>query len=202
MDLDAERVTRALEMVGKLLTQRRQGPYHLVVCGGSALVARGLISRSTIDVDLLASVNHLEGECEIRPLPYPMPADLTKAARDVAGEMDLRANWLNGNASLMFPELGDLPEWFWRDVERRPYGMDLTVDYISRRGQLLLKVYAALNREEERDVEDLRALAPDRTETLEAVRWVLRNMTALEHRERLPHLLGIFGHEDIIAEIG
>ena len=202
MDLDAERVTTALKLVGQLLTQRRQGPFHLVVCGGSALVARGLISRSTIDVDLLANVNQVDGEYKISPLPYPMPADLAKAARDVAGEMDLRANWLNGNASLMFPELGDLPEWFWREVERRAYGMDLTVDYVSRRGQILLKTYAALNREEERDAEDLLALAPDGAETLEAVRWVLANMKMLEHRERLPHVLGILGHEDIIAEIG
>lgn len=202
MDLDAERVTTALKLVGKLLTQRRQGPFHLVVCGGSALVARGLISRSTIDVDLLANVNHVEGEYKISPLPYPMPEELSKAARDVAGEMVLKENWLNANASLMFPGLDDLPEWFWLDVERRAYGMDLTVDYISRRGQIFLKTYAALNREEERDEEDLRALAPDRAETLEAVRWVLANMETLEHRERLPHVLGILDHEDIIAEIG
>ncbi|WAC18930.1 hypothetical protein OVA24_16990 [Luteolibacter sp. SL250] len=202
MDLDAERVTTALKLVGRLLTQRRQGPFHLVVCGGSALVARGLISRSTIDVDLLANVNHVEGEYRISPLPCPMPAELSKAARDVAGEMVLKENWLNADASWVFPGLGDLPEWFWLDVERRAYGMDLTVDYVSRRGQIFLKTYAVLNREQERDVEDLLALAPDRAETLEAVRWVLANMEMLEHRERLPHVLGILGHEDIIAEIG
>lgn len=202
MNLSEERLTAALKLVGGLLTQRRQGPYHLVVCGGSALVARGVISRPTNDVDVLARVIHEEGVDEIAPMPYPMPPELAKAARDVAHEMDLQETWLNGNASLVFPGLGDLPEWFWRDVERRPYGMDLTVDYISRRGQMLLKVYAALNREEERDLEDLRALAPDRAETLEAVRWVLENMTTLGHRERLPHLLGILGHEDIIAKVG
>jgi len=194
MEITDQLLHQALGGVGELLAYRKQEPYHLVVCGGSALIAGKVITRATNDVDVLASLSY---DRELS-LAYPLPAPLARAAKEVAAELGLRENWLNGNASLFFPDLHALPQWFWQDVERREFGEWLRVDFISRRGQILLKTYAALNREEARDFDDLKALAPDAREISEAVRWVQGRIEILENRGRLPGLLNHLGHDDLV----
>lgn len=63
---------------------------EIVVIGGSALTALGLVKRATRDVDLLAIADH--GELRsAKPLP-----DALRIARDqVARDFDLDENWLN-----------------------------------------------------------------------------------------------------------
>ncbi len=102
LSLDRQRLETVLGLLGELLAVEKKEAFHLVVCGGSALIARGVVSRATQDVDLLA----------------------------------LR-NW---------------------------------------------------------DLEDLKALAPDAREIEQALRWVLREIPGLAHRERLPEIVTYLGH--------
>ena len=197
MELTQQMLHKALTAVGELLAYRKEQSFHLVVCGGSALIAAKTVTRATNDVDVLASLNY---DREVS-MAYPLPAPLSRAVKDVAAELELKENWLNGNASFLFPDLAALPQWLWHEVDRHDFGGWLRVDFISRRGQILLKTYAVLNREEPRDLQDLEALAPDAGETAAAVRWVLRTIETLEHRDRLPDLLQHLGHEELLSEL-
>lgn len=62
-----------------------------------------------------------------------------------------------------------------------------------------LKLYAALNRAEPRDLEDLRALDPDVAETEAGLRWLLGLIPGLTHRHRLSDLLHALGHDELVA---
>ena len=196
MELHPQNLEKALQLLGKLLAIRKREPCWLVICGGSALLARQIISRSTHDVDVLA-LRDLEGGMD---LAYPLPAVLKQAARQVAEELGLEPNWLNSAASLHFPDLRLLPASLWQELDTRAYSDSLKVSFVTRNGQILLKLYAALNRTKARDFDDLSALSPDSTETANALRWLLTKLPVLTHRDQLPALLTHLGHGHLIPE--
>ena len=101
MDLSQQNLERALQLLGNLLAARRTDAFWLVVCGGSALLAQQIISRSTEDVDILA-IRDWDGGVDGA---YPLPGNLKLAAADVAEELHLGVNWLNSAASMHFPDL-------------------------------------------------------------------------------------------------
>ena len=196
MELHLQNLEKALQLLGKLLAIHKREPFWLVICGGSALLARQIISRSTHDVDVLA-LRDLEGGVD---LAYPLPEALKQAARQVAEELDLEPNWLNSAASLHFPDLRLLPASLWQELDTRVYSDFLKVSFVTRNGQILLKLYAALNRAQARDFDDLSALSPDSTETANALRWLLTKLPVLTHRDQLPALLTHLGHGHLIPE--
>ena len=63
---------------------------EIVVIGGSALTALGLVKRATRDVDLLAIAEN----GELRPAK-PLPEALRTARDRVARDSELDENWLN-----------------------------------------------------------------------------------------------------------
>ena len=194
MELSQQNLEEALRLLGNLLATRKGSAFWLVVCGGSALLAQEIISRSTEDVDILA-MRDWEGGVD---RAFPMPAALKEAAAHVADELRLGGNWLNSAASLHFPDLHLLPASFWQELETREYGHYLKISFVTRSGQIQLKTYAALNRAKPRDLDDLRTLAPTSAETEAAVRWVLDHFPVLSHRDKLPNLLSHLGHADLI----
>lgn len=195
MEIDQSILEQALALTGEILA-REHSHFHLVVCGGAALVASGTVKRTTHDMDVLATRNY---DQEVN-LAYPFPPSLARAARDVAAELDLKPNWLNGNASLFFPDLQHLPPDFWADVESRDFGNYLRVDFVSRRGLILLKTYAAMNREEIRDVADLQALAPTAAEMISALKWMRDRLGVQGNRSRLHELLRSLGHDRLVPD--
>lgn len=54
MELSQQNLAEALRLLGNLLATRKGDGFWLVVCGGSALLAQQIVSRSTHDVDMLA----------------------------------------------------------------------------------------------------------------------------------------------------
>ena len=196
MELSQQNLTEALRLLGNLLAVRKGEAFWLVVCGGSALLAQRIISRPTHDVDVLA-LRDWDGGVDGA---YPMPESLMEAASQVADELHLDGNWLNSASSLHFPDLNMLPPSFWQDLETREYGDYLKISFVTRSGQIQLKIYAALNRAKPRDLDDLLALAPDSTETEAAVRWVLDKMLVLFHRDKLPEILTHLGHAHLIPK--
>jgi hypothetical protein len=195
MDLSQQNLDEALQLLGDLLAVRKGSGFWLVVCGGSALLAQQIISRSTHDVDVLA-VRDWEGRVAGA---YPLPEAIKEAAVKVADELNLDGNWLNSAASMHFPDLHLLPPSFWQDLETREYGHSLKISFVTRSGQIHLKTYAVLNRAKPRDLDDLRILAPTSAEAEAAVRWVLDNMPVLSHRAKLPEILTHLGHDDLIS---
>jgi hypothetical protein len=196
MELSQQNLEEALRLLGNLLATRKGDGFWLVVCGGSALVAQKIITRSTEDVDILA-MRDWEGGVD---RAYPMPEALKLAAAQVADELHLGGNWLNSAASLHFPDLNLLPASFWLELETREYGHYLKISFVTRSGQIQLKIYAALNRAKPRDLDDLRTLAPTGVETEAAVGWVLDHLLVLSHRDKLPDLLTLLGHAHLIPK--
>ena len=185
----------AFELLDDFLVSGRSAPVWLVVGGGSALLVQQLSSRQTKDVDVMA-LREWEGNVVSA---YPLPAAVKAAASRVAGELRLQPDWINGAASLHGFDLSLLPPFFWLDLDTREYGRNLKISFIGRQGLILLKIGAALDRDQRRDVEDLLCLRPTRGETKESLLWVLRNLHGSTMPPKLPTLLSELGHADLIT---
>jgi hypothetical protein len=167
--------------------------YELIVVGGSALLALGLIERPTRDVDIVA----LRSGRDLVAAD-PLPPVLAGARDRVARDLGLISSWLNpGPAGLL--DLG-LPEGFVDRLERRVYGPALTVSFASRRDQIHLKLYATVDQGPGKHERDLRALEPTREELLAAARWSRTHDPSEGYREMLLRALAYLGIED--ADVG
>lgn len=167
--------------------------YELIVVGGSALLALGLIERPTRDVDIVA----LRSGRDL-VAPDPLPPALAGARDRVARDFGLISSWLNtGPAGLL--DLG-LPEGFVDRLERRVYGPALAVSFASRLDQIHLKLYATVDQGPGKHERDLRALAPTRDELLAAARWSRTHDPSEGYREMLVRALTYLGIED--ADVG
>jgi hypothetical protein len=157
---DLDKLFRALEEQLRLVDVR----FELVVIGGSALEALGLVQRGTKDVDVLA----LKGPVTLESAD-PLPAVLTKASAQVARDFNLPQDWLNaGPADLL--RLG-LPEGFWGRVVSRNYGPSLTIHFAGRLDQIHFKLFAMVDQSGGRHEADLRSLHPTAEELLMAAAW-------------------------------
>ena len=161
MELEVGSVERALEILGSLL-EKRGLEYEIVVIGGSALLLLGIISRPTKDLDVLALVSHGE-----YVTAQPLPGELQQAASDVADVLGLAPDWLNGGPTAQLQS--GLPDGFKNRVDTRVY-RTLVVHVASRVDHIYLKLYAAVDHwpAQGKHVDDLRRLAPNRRELLEA----------------------------------
>jgi hypothetical protein len=162
-DITSERADELLRALGAQLAARGER-YELVVIGGSALLALGLVERTTKDVDIVAlrSGDDLEGA-------EPLPGGLRAAGDLVARDFSLPAEWLNpGPTGLL--EFG-LPDGFVDRLQRRDYGEGLVVYLASRYDQIHFKLYAAVDQGPGKHEQDLRALAPTEAELIAAARW-------------------------------
>ena len=68
MDINAESLDPILSALGEQLHELG-GRYELVVVGGSALLALGLVKRSTTDVDILAFVQNITSQVSSGGVP-------------------------------------------------------------------------------------------------------------------------------------
>lgn len=138
--------------------------FELVIVGGSALLALGLVDRVTRDVDVVA----LRREGSLTQAdPFP---DALAVARDrVARDFLVPTWWLNpGPSSLM--RFG-LPKGFESRLVPRIHGSHLTVHYAGRLDLIHLKLFAMVDQGPGRHEADLRALWPTPAELIEAARW-------------------------------
>jgi hypothetical protein len=165
-------------------------PYDLAVVGGSALLALGLISRPTKDVDVVGILE----PAGLRAAD-PLPNQLTAARDLVARDFQVPQNWLNGGPTSLL-DLG-LPEGFLERASVRPYGTHLTVLFASRVDQIHLKLYAMVDAGGPgKHEQDLRALKPEPHELIAAARWSMTHDFSDEHRDALVKALRHLGVED------
>lgn len=163
--------------------------YEIVVVGGSALLALGLVTRTTRDVDLVA-LRDGQGLSPVDPLPEALDVARARVARD----FQLPADWLNpGPAALL---TFGLPDGFMTRAHRREHGPALTAWYASRFDQIHLKLYATVDQGLGKHESDLRALQPTETELLAAARWSRTHDPSEGYRVVLGQVLGTFGVDD------
>jgi hypothetical protein len=162
---------------------------EIVVIGGSALTALGLVRRATRDVDLVA----IAESGELRPA-NPLPEALREARDRVARDFDLDANWLNGGPTDLLK--WGLPEGFMNRIVTRQYGDALTVHFASRFDQIHFKLFAMVDQAGGRHETDLRAMQPSKPELIAAARWSMTQDPSPGYRMVLKEALNALGVED------
>jgi hypothetical protein len=187
--MDAGQTDRLFSALSEQLAARGQR-VELVVIGGSGLLALGLISRPTGDVDIVAL---LSGGALSKPRPLP-PA-VIEARDQVARDFNLPEDWLNAAPADLL-DFG-LPEGFVERLERRDYGDALTVHLASRYDQIHFKLYAMVDQGAGKHEADLRDLQPTRDELLAAARWPRTHDPSEGFREELLAALAYLGVEDV-----
>ncbi len=167
--LSPETIAKAFTALDRTLT-RRGLSYALYVVGGTALLLRGIITRPTVDVDVVLSLDvqtHELAEIGITP-------QLKIAAETVSVALDLPRNWLNdGPADLA--RLG-LPEgWFERST-KLTYGPSLTIFLAGTEDLIAYKLYATADRYpfQDRHFKDLKALKPTDNQLVSAAHWIVQ----------------------------
>jgi len=188
------------EIFGALNHQIRihGGSYiSLVVCGGTALAALGLITRTTKDADVLGLIKESISGLEIQRIKK-FPDWLSNAAEKVARDFGLPDNWLNlGPASQV--ESG-LPPGLADRLIRKEYGKSLSIYYISRTDQIYFKLYAAVDRNDYH-TQDLFDLNPMEKELEDAAKWVLTQDVSEPFRIILKDFLERSGYGTIAERI-
>jgi len=187
--MDTEKLNQALLLLHERLEFANAPKVSLVVCGGSALIATGLVSRTTQDVDVLAM---LRDENFIDP--EPMPDYLISAAEATARTLQLPADWLNCGPADLF-RMG-LPKGTKERLIRMPVGERLTIFYVSRIDQIFFKLYAAVDRGGYH-IEDLLQLNPTSDELYEAAKWTMTHDVSEGFKMMLCQLLTELGFENV-----
>ena len=191
--IDEQNIAKIFTALDRQILAADGGPISLVVCGGTALTALGLVTRTTKDVDVLGSLE----KGVIRKIGR-FPDWLVEAAAKVAADFDLPADWLNlGPESQL--DTG-LPRGLLGRLAERIYGRRLTVHFIGRFDQIHFKLYASLDRGGYH-VQDLFKLSPTEVELLAACHWVLTKDVSPGFKAVLTSFLKQHGYEKIAARI-
>jgi len=167
----------------------------LVIVGGSALLALGLVSRTTRDVDILAGVDPAKGLID----PRPMSDALKQAAQKVAKELLLPADWLNTGPADQIQ--AGLPAGFVERLTQRKYGDKLNVYFPERFDLIHLKLFAVVDQGAGRHSRDLLALKPSEAEMLEAAKWVLSQDVGEVFPKIVQTTLEALGYEGVATKL-
>lgn len=127
---------------------------ELIICGGSALIILGIISRQTRDVDVISP---------------KMDAELIAIADALAPSISLRKGWLNNGPALL---AGELPAGWEARAVTTFQGTHLHIKSIGRIDLIFTKLYATVDRVD--DLDDLVRLKPTLEELDRAMEWVLQ----------------------------
>lgn len=163
-NIDSRILEQALTLLERRLSQGKNSPLELVICGGSALIATRLVIRTTKDLDILALMDSNSNLID----PSPLPSYLISAAKVVAQNLNLPEDWLNTGPADLF-RMG-LPEGFENRLICHVIGPYLKVHFISRLDQIHFKLYASVDRGGYH-IEDLLTLDPSEDELIIAGRW-------------------------------
>jgi hypothetical protein len=195
--ITADSLHQALALLGELLDLRDHPAHHFVVCGGSSLIALGLVRRTvTRDVDILGQL-HAD---EIIS-PRPLPDWLLAVAEEVRRQLGLPPDWLNAQVAEDTLFRCGLPAGLAGRLVTRDYGPRLTISFISRHDQIFLKLHAAVDRDGGRHLQDLRDLAPTADELLAAARWTRTQDPSDGFRFNLGDMLAHLGHGNLADQL-
>jgi hypothetical protein len=177
---------RLLRALGDLLESRGLD-YSIVAVGGGGLLLQGLSARTTVDLDIVALVEHGAYVKADR-----LPTALLEAARQIGVAAGVQEDWLNSVAADVMNPPG-LPPGFADRARVLRYG-GLTLHVASRFDLICLKVHAAVDRAPaSKHLDDLRLLEPTTDELVQAGQWAMGHDPSLGFRSQLVALLKMFG---------
>lgn len=194
-----EQFDKALKLLNGRLALAGAPTYRLVICGGTALIATGLLTRATRDVDIVAMADSTGLLVDPAPLPQP----LVEAAQEVAIDLGLPGDWLNNGPSSgeggLF-RLG-LPDGFADRLAWREFGEKLAAAFIGRVDQIHFKLYAAVDQAGSYHAADLQALAPTDEELLAAAAWSRTHDPSEGYLESMKWFLREFGYGHLVERL-
>lgn len=191
--ITADSLHHALTLLAELMELRAHPAHHFVVCGGSSLIALGLVRRTvTRDVDILGQIH-----ADDIVTPRPLPAWLLATAEDVRTQLGLPADWLNAQVAEDTLFRCGLPPGLVTRLVTREYGPRLTISFIARLDQIFLKLHAAVDRDGGRHLQDLLDLAPTGEELLGAARWTRTQDPSEGFRFNLARMFTELGHGNL-----
>jgi len=194
-----EEIERVLTALSEQLEAQGTGRIEMVVCGGAGLDILGYVTRETEDVDVVAFVAKSKNGSVTLIKAKPMNPSLMAAADRVQKDFNLPDDWINAKASSLV-DLG-LPKGLIDRTEKRKYGKDLTVHFISRYDQIHFKVNAVVWEGGERHYDDLVALKPTDQEIEEAARWCMTHDQREGYRTFLKSVLERIGYKDVADKL-
>ncbi len=199
MNALTQRLDEILGRLNRKMAYAEVEPLHVVVCGGAALIAVGLVTRATQDVDIIALLRANEGKIEMLADKI-LPADVQRLVAEIGVELGIREDWLNFDASPLIA-FGFPPNMMTRLI-KKTYGVCLTVYFISRFDQVHFKIYAAMDpRDGTRHLGDLLDLKPGEDEVKAAISWLLGRKASPEFKSALCQVLERIGYERIAEQI-
>ena len=189
-----EEIERALTTLSRRMALSGAEDLEVLCCGASALCVLGLLSRSTLDVDVLGIITD---ETEVVPCEHFSPE--MKSAIEASGrELGLPGDWFNGSASTLLQH--SLPSGALErsTKHRREFGPCLVVRFLDRMDQVALKLFASMDpRDGQRHLRDLEEISPTRDEIRNAIGWMSAWKSNEAFRERLAYLVEGFGFPDL-----
>lgn len=191
--IDISKLNEALSLLNEQLFLEGAVSVHLVVCGGSALIATGLVPRTTQDVDVVALMD--DG---ILKDPAPFPEKLVRAAKTTADLLNLPEDWLNSGPADLF-RMG-LPDGFVERLQKKIVGECLVMHFVSRTDQIHFKLYASVDRGGYH-VTDLKALNPTAEELFIAAKWCMTQDVSEGFLYLLKDFLRVFGFENVAERL-
>lgn len=196
--MPSNRLHEVFELLNARLVRNEAPPVGMVVCGGAALIALDLVSRTTADVDIVA----LADSTKALFAPAPLPDFLVQSAREVALTLHLPEDWLNNGPSRdeggLF-QMG-LPDGIATRLHPRTYGDRLTVYFIDRVDQIHFKLYAAVDRGGYH-ISDLETLRPTSQELVAAARWAMTHDVSDGFRISIKRLLEALGYGTVAEKL-
>ena len=191
--IDVSKLNEALQLLNEQLILIDAPATEIVVCGGSALIATGLVPRTTQDVDIVALM-----KAEVLVDSEPLPDYLLNAAGNVGTILSLPADWLNNGPASQF-QMG-LPQGFQERLTAVVVGAKLTVHYIGRYDQIFFKTFASADRGGYH-VSDLKALNPADEELIAAAKWCMTQDTSEAFRMILKDMFKQLGWQNVSEQI-
>ncbi len=170
-------------------------PIGLVVCGGAALNILGIVSRTTMDIDVLAAIHH--GRMEQAKTLFT--GTMLKCIEDVAKDFGAPKKWLNPGPGNLFEK--GLPNGITERLCRESFGRHLDVYWISRFDLICLKLYAAADdvtrTRRDVDIQDLHKMQPQHEEIDKAILWMRTLYDYEEKKIVLEDVLRDLGYDDL-----
>ena len=191
--IDVSKLNEALQLLNEQLILIDAPATEIVVCGGSALIATGLVPRTTQDVDIVALM-----KAEVLVDSEPLPDYLLNAAGNVGTILSLPADWLNNGPASQF-QMG-LPPGFQERLTTFVVGAKLTVHYIGRYDQIFFKTFASADRGGYH-VSDLKALNPTEEELIAAAKWCMTQDTSEAFQMILKDMFNQLGWQNVSEQI-
>ena len=191
--IDISKLNEALLLLNEQLILTDAPATEIVVCGGSALIATGLVPRTTQDVDIVALI-----QSNVLIDSEPLPDYLINAADNVGTILSLPADWLNNGPASQF-QMG-LPPGFQERLTTVVVGKKLTVHYIGRYDQIFFKTFASADRGGYH-VSDLKALNPAEDELIAAAKWCITQDASEAFRMILKDMFKQLGWQNVSEQI-